>query len=66
MSNLTGKTKLITGALAEGGAADAGARDNRQDGFIKVIGPSGAPTGQSDVDCASAALALVPEAASTE
>ena len=32
MSNLTGKTVLITGALAEGGAADAGARDNRQDG----------------------------------
>ena len=33
---------------------------------IKVIGLSGAPTGQNDVDCASAALALVPEAASTE
>jgi uncharacterized protein GlcG (DUF336 family) len=33
---------------------------------VGAIGLSGAPTVQNDVDCASAALALVPEAAPTE
>ena len=34
--------------------------------IVGAIGVSGAPTVQNDVDCARAALALVPDAASTE
>jgi uncharacterized protein GlcG (DUF336 family) len=34
--------------------------------IIGAIGVSGAPTVQNDVDCARAALALVPDAAPTE
>ena len=34
--------------------------------IVGVIGVSGAPTVQNDVDCARAALALVPDAVPTE
>ena len=34
--------------------------------IVGAIGVSGAPTVQNDVDCARAALALVPDKASTE
>ena len=113
MSNLTGKTVLITGALAEGDtpmpvlaiiakmpvnkgynsistqdffnfiqgdpsllagiptlarvAAWGGGFPIKVNGeVVGAIGLSGAPTVQNDVVCASAALALVPEAAPTE
>src|SRR5882762_1581836 len=33
---------------------------------VRVVGVSGAPTVQDDVDCARAALALVPDAVPTE